>query len=292
MTKPWPRRWVAVLLALFVQPLAFVYLARWRLALLWTSILFGSVFAARAFSDDKFIQDLVVTCLVLLCVGYVLWLTSRKRLIEQQTAQSRPAYSRWYGLVLIPVVIFVPWLMVRAFVVDVYRIPSSAMAPTLPLGKTFWVQKWGWGNYGLFSWKFLKTQNTAHVRRGDLVVFEFPKDPSKDFVMRVVGLPGDKLEVAESLLTLNGQRVTQETGQTMVEPSRGIELRLFNEELDGRRYQVGLTLDRRQTQPATVVVPQDQYFVLGDNRDNSLDSRYWGFVPRENFVGRVLGHNK
>jgi signal peptidase I len=288
----WPKRWIAVFLALFLQPLAFVYLARWRLALLWLGVMLGGAFAARLLVDDPLIHDLVPGGLALLCAGHVLWLTSRKRLNEQQTRRPRPAYSRWYGLVLIPLLIFVPWFLIRAFVVDIYRIPSSAMAPTLPVGKIIWAEKWGWGNYGVFGWKILKTQNTADVRRGDIVVFEYPKDPSKDFVMRVVGLPGDTVEVAESLLTLNRQRITQVTGQTVIEPSRNTELHVHSEVLDGRRYQVGVTRDGRPTQPAAVVVPQNQYFVLGDNRDNALDSRYWGFVPRENLVGRVLGHDQ
>lgn len=193
-------------------------------------------------------------------------------------------------------------LGIRAFVVEAFKIPSPSMYPTLSVGDNIFVNKFVYGpllpitNRRLFQGRL--------PERGEVVVFVFPSDPSKDFIKRVVGLPGDRVWVREDgSVEVNGRPLTRcevgpwrgddGEGQTHGEqPPR----RLFLETHGSFRY---LTLynrdaaDRESVQPdycvrAPCTVPAGQIFVMGDNRDNSFDSRFWGFVPLTHVKGKAL----
>jgi len=184
-------------------------------------------------------------------------------------------------------------VIVRSFLIEPFKIPSSSMVPTLRIGDHIFVSKF---QYGLFI-PFTKTEFVSFgtPRRGDVVVFLFPKDESLHYIKRVVGLPGDKLEFRGKNLYINGRLVDKEPVTEAAEIQRvtgSQELvgELYRETLDGRkhyvRYQGGAGADFRRSSEL-VEVPPDSFFVAGDNRDDSYDSRSWGPVPRHNLKGRA-----
>jgi signal peptidase I len=176
-------------------------------------------------------------------------------------------------------------LFIITFLVQAFRIPSGSMEDTLLVGDYLLVDKASLGLPG--QWKPLLPYRT--IRRGDIVVFRYPVDPAQHFVKRVIGLPGDRVHLWHSRLYINGRAV--------VEPYVVFKEHFPDEFRDnfprGNWVNENISVNwanrlRSLVEDGELIVPQGQYFVLGDNRDQSLDSRYWGFVPRENIIGRPL----
>ena len=183
-----------------------------------------------------------------------------------------------------PVLLIV--LLLRSFVVEPFRIPSGSMLPTLAIGDFILVNKYAYG---------LKLPVLHDVlipagapRTGDVVVFRYPHDASQDYIKRVVGVPGDHLVYRDKLLYINGREIAQrEQPAAAAPPSQLMELRRRTEALPGAEHDV--LLAPAVGQPSRQWrVPPGHYFVMGDNRDNSNDSRAWGFVPEANLVGRAF----
>ena len=170
------------------------------------------------------------------------------------------------------------FLFVRAFIVEAFKIPSGSMERTLLVGDFLLVNKLVYGAEVPFTGKRLPA--LREPRLGDVVVFQWPQDPTKNFVKRLVGMPGDTLAMEQGKLIRNGREVREQyvvhTDPGM-DPS-GEEFRWQRDYLiKTAQAFVGYHPSRNNWGP--IVVPDKQYFMLGDNRDNSLDSRYWGFVP-------------
>ncbi|HDP90175.1 MAG TPA: signal peptidase I, partial [Thioalkalivibrio sp.] len=179
-------------------------------------------------------------------------------------------------------------LMLHAFVVEPFRIPSGSMLPTLQVDDFVLVEKYA---YGLrLPTGHTRLLDTGAPRRGDLAVFRHPHDPQRVSVKRVVGLPGDRLRYQARQLTINDQCVEQTplgryTGAGVTRYLDGAQH--MEETLDGVRYEI-LVMPDDAARDIELVVPAGHYFTLGDNRDNSQDSRDWGVVPEANLVGRVF----
>jgi len=180
--------------------------------------------------------------------------------------------GRWITELIVIVIIV---LLIRTFVAQAYNIPSGSMKPTLLVGDFILVNK--------LVYRFSEPQ------RGDIVVFKYPIDPNIDFIKRIVALPGEEVEVRNNQVFINGKPLP------LIEVGRGEEngvRKVIYEEVlpEGIKHKVQFYEDfpfsKRDFGP--VVVPPNHYFVMGDNRDNSEDSRYWGFVPRENIVGKAF----
>jgi signal peptidase I len=180
--------------------------------------------------------------------------------------------GRWITELIVIVMVV---LLIRAFVAQAYNIPSGSMKPTLLVGDFILVNK--------LVYRF------SEPKRGDIVVFKYPIDPNIDFIKRIVALPGEQVEVRNNQVFINGKPLP------LIEVGRGEEngLRkvIYEEVLpEGIKHKVQFYEDfpfsKRDFGP--VVVPPNHYFVMGDNRDNSEDSRYWGFLPRENIVGKAF----
>ncbi len=217
---------------------------------------------------------------------------------------ARPWFSRWYGLAAIYVLFVVVAFVVRAFLFQPFSIPSGSMTPSLKLGDYIFVNKYSYG-YGPYSlplglgeniWDAGATRMTRRLpERGDVAVFRLPRDPEIDYVKRIIGLPGDRVQMKDGRLILNGAAVEtikagEELRETAFGTNRGVPR--FRETLpSGRSYFV---LDARQSSfpdnTEEYVVPEGHFFVLGDNRDNSTDSRFQrdvGFIPLENLIGKA-----
>jgi signal peptidase I len=182
-------------------------------------------------------------------------------------------------LVSVAVSIFVLPLLLRAYVVEAFKIPAGSMIPTLQVGDHMFVDK-----------------HATHPTRGDVIVFKYPKEPDKDFVKRVIAVGGDTVSWQGESPVINGTPIARtpaggECSYFDREESGWSErrCRAFDETLDGRTWRIiqEPTESYRRDFP-TVTVPAGAFYVLGDNRDNSHDSRYWGFVPQENVKGTAM----
>ncbi|HEY3286031.1 MAG TPA: signal peptidase I [Gemmatimonadaceae bacterium] len=179
------------------------------------------------------------------------------------------------------------FFLIRSFIVEAFKIPSGSMEGTLLVGDFLLVNKMVYGAEVPFTGTRLPA---AHAPlRGEVIVFRWPVDPTKDFVKRVVGLPGDTVGMVDGVLQRNGQRL-RERYTSHTEPGSdpvGEEFR-WQREFLARRLPKGRAYHPSRNNWGPLVVPPRHLFVLGDNRDNSLDSRYWGFVPDSMVKGRPI----
>jgi signal peptidase I len=206
-----------------------------------------------------------------------------------------------YTASFFPVILAV--FVVRSFIIEPFKIPSGSMVPTLLVGDFILVNKY---EYGLrMPITNTKMTNGGPLKRGDVVVFRYPKDESVDYIKRVIGLPGDTVAYEDKKLTINGKPVPETPLPDYFDDERIGYAKQFEEDLDGRKNAI---LNNPQVPPfvvgaddfpfrdncnynaqgVTCKVPPGNYFMMGDNRDNSADSRYWGFVPDKNIVGRAF----
>ena len=202
---------------------------------------------------------------------------------------------------LFPVIISV--FLLRSFLFEPFKIPSGSMIPTLLVGDLILVNKF---TYGL-RLPVLNTKITEgnKPQRGDVMVFRYPPKPSLDYIKRVVGVPGDTVAYLNKRLTINGQVQPTNALPEFFDEDAMRYFRQFEETLGGKTHRL-LNDDERPAfvpgadqfegragcsytvEGVTCKVPEGHYFMMGDNRDNSLDSRYWGFVPEENIVGKAI----
>lgn len=179
----------------------------------------------------------------------------------------------------------------RTTIASPRHIPTGSMIPTIKIGEFIFV--------GMFSydWHIPFTRQSFALRdnpkRGDIIVFEYPLDPEKDYIKRVIGVPGDTIEVKDKRVILNGEPLETNpvTDKAILEdltpkysPDR---MSLYRETINGVKHYVAYMNDRHPPDMEPVKVPEDSFFVMGDNRDDSQDSRYWGFVPREKILGKA-----
>ncbi len=174
-------------------------------------------------------------------------------------------------------------LVLRSFVIEPFQIPSQSMVPTLKVGDFILVNKWTYG----VRLPVLRTKviDVSAPERGDVMVF-FPPHEDRYFIKRVVGLPGDKIHVLNGVLYVNGEKMIQ---TLLPEPANAPRSVVMTENLTGVEHQMQKrTSPTRLSQNYSAVVPQGHYFMMGDNRDNSSDSRVWGPVPEERIVGKAF----
>jgi signal peptidase I len=225
----------------------------------------------------------------------------RERAAVEERLTRRPWYLE-YTASFFPVILVV--FVLRSFFFEPFRIPSGSMIPTLQIGDLILVNKY---TYGVrLPVIHTKIVNIGSPQRGDVMVFRFPHNPSQDYIKRVVGLPGDKVEYMNRRLTINGVPVPVRPGERYFEEGRVQYYNQFVESLGSVEHRIilndgpGVPIAQgfQHTHPqacqyvspegVTCTVPAGHYFMMGDNRDNSEDSRFWGFVPEENIVGRAF----
>lgn len=220
---------------------------------------------------------------------------------EVRAAILRQPWWLEYSAGLFPVILIV--FLLRSFVVEPFKIPSGSMIPTLLVGDFILVNKFTYGiRLPVIDKKIIDINNP---QRGDVMVFRYPKDTSLDYIKRVVGLPGDTVTYQNKRLTINGQPLAYQSLPDYLDEDRLIYSQQFFEQLGTVEHRILNDADRDMlvmraesfplqnycqytVNSISCTVPPGHYFVMGDNRDNSADSRIWGFVPEKNIVGRAF----
>jgi signal peptidase I len=214
--------------------------------------------------------------------GYLLLLKSKGREFDENNEPIAVEYARSF----FPIVLIV--FLLRSFIAEPFRIPSASMMPTLLIGDFLLVNKFTYGiRLPVINKKIIGINEPQH---GDIVVFRFPKDPAVDYIKRVIGLPGDKVSYYNKKLYINDAPINQTSLGSYQGVGQGQDMtgsEHLEENLTGVEHSILIRNDA-PTVEGTYVIPAGNYFVMGDNRDNSNDSRYWGTVPEENLVGKAF----
>ena len=242
---------------------------------------------------------LILFCLLL--VSGAIWVADAFFLSKGRAPDAKDPWWVEYGSSFFPVILLVFGL--RSFVAEPFKIPSGSMIPTLQIGDFILVNKFTYGiRLPVINKKII---DINQPKRGDVMVFRFPEDTSQDYIKRVVGVPGDKVSYQNKRLVINGQPVETkgvddylneerlQYSKQFIEKVGGFEHRTLNDGDVPAYISSASQFPHRENclyNNAGVIctVPPGHYFMMGDNRDNSRDSRYWGFVPEENIVGKAF----
>ena len=241
---------------------------------------------------------------LMLCVavGAPFWVAERIRVARGKNRLTQGVIA--FAVELVPVAVLL--LVIRSFVAEAYVVPSSSMRPNLAVGNFVLVDKITYGLRSPLSNRLLL--DVSAPRRADVLVFRFPLDRSKPYIKRVIGIPGDLVEYRAGDLYVNNVKVVEEqaeryeyvderTGkpkqlEAIIEKLAGVQFKILH---DSQAQELGRGSDfpeipgcDREADGLKCLVPSESYFVLGDNRGNSLDSRYWGFVSKNDIIGRAL----
>lgn len=227
----------------------------------------------------------------LVCLCAVIILLCRYAFPHIGRRQPEPFYLD-YARSFFPVLLIV--FVLRGFIAEPFRIPSGSMLPTLEVGDFILVNKFSYGIRLPIVHK--KIIPISLPKRGDIMVFRWPPDGVTSYIKRVIGLPGDKIEYRDRNLYLNGKRVESVAEGDYLPFGDDTPLNRFTQTIAiGASEQQMVEYSslqskrpRRFSRPRSWVVPEGKYFMMGDNRDNSADSRSWGFVPEENIIGKAF----
>lgn len=235
--------------------------------------------------------DLEVILVLATLITGLIWLLDvlLLRRFRKSGKDGGPSAEPWpveYARAFFPVLLIV--LVIRGFVAEPFRIPSGSMMPTLLVGDFILVNKFSYGvRLPITGTKVL---DTGRPERGDVAVFRYPQNADEDYIKRIVGLPGDRVGFRDKQLVINGEVMPQEVLGTYHGTGSGEGMsgaRLLQETIGEVSHQI-LSVPGRRGVEGEILVPEGMYFALGDNRDNSNDSRFWGFVPEDLLVGRAM----
>jgi signal peptidase I len=235
--------------------------------------------------------------IVILLITGLIWLFDSLFLQKKRASGAKEPIVVEYAKSFFPVILIV--FLVRSFIVEPFKIPSGSMMPTLLVGDYILVNKFTYGlRVPIINNTFIEVGKPA---RGDVFVFHYPPNPSMDYIKRVVGLPGDKIRYENKTLVINGVVQTRKNiGQyEYIDPGLSVVVAQQEEEqLGDVTHQMLIKAEENNYLPdmlgsalqegQEVTVPAGHYFAMGDNRDNSADSRVWGFVPEQNLVGKAF----
>jgi signal peptidase I len=270
--------WLAGVLAFFAYGLGHLYVGKFQRAVVILAV-YGVLMAIIILTR---LQHYYAGTLIFVLLSFsvtIFTVVDAARLAIKQKPYVMKSYNRWYyyiGFLVLASSInyFISENRDDVFGFKSYRIPSTSMAPTVRVGDFIIVDTWAYNNNS--------------VERGDIIVFKYPNDPSIDYIFRVIALPGEEFEYTNKQIYLDGKPMQQyEKGSytSLAKPDRKFTQKI--EILEGLEYKI-LLMERHPTINTTMIVPEDHYLVMGDNRDNANDSRYWGYVPVEYIKGKAL----
>jgi len=225
-----------------------------------------------------------IMVLLVAITGFI-WLMDRYWWAPKRPAADNEPTIVEYARSFFPIILVV--LVIRSFIAEPFRIPSSSMLPTLHVGDFILVNKFSYGiRLPVLNTKIL---DTGTPERGDVMVFRYPEQPEVDYIKRVIGLPGDTVGYFNKTLYINGEEIRQQQSDKPADLTGMIAPRvaLKQEFLTENSHDILLDPQRRSLE-GEMTVPEGHFFVMGDNRDNSNDSRVWGTVPEENLVGKAF----
>ncbi|MCS6097778.1 signal peptidase I [Shewanella baltica] len=310
-----PKAWLAILLGLFFQPFVFLYVNQFKyfiryficaLIIAAVDVFLHSNYFPFKSGNMAWLQHIYLSWLFIVICPIHGFIIARR----YDITQPRRWYARWWIVLASYALMMLPLIVLRGFFFEPFSIPASSMKPTLAPGNHVLVSKYGFGNYRYLGFQLAKSTPSVTPARGDILVFQYPANPTIDYVKRVIGLPGDRIIYRDKTIFLQKAcNVSREAcagldsqydliDKTLL-PELSTETQaVYQESLDDIHYQVLLLrhqkelVDRYYVQENTLrgewLVPAGQYFVLGDNRDNSLDSRYFGFIPQDLIIGKVI----
>jgi signal peptidase I len=273
---------------------------------LWLEIAWPVFFiAVMAMLSIKEVMGFAAVLLLATVITGTVWLIDALFLKKSRTKASGEPILVEMAKSFFPVILIV--FLLRSFLYEPFKIPSGSMVPTLLVGDFILVNKFTYGIRLPVINKKIVEMNAP--KRGDVMVFRYPEDPAKDFIKRIIGIPGDTVSYQNKRLTINGEAITTEKVGLFTDVDERMNMRqfeVFNEKVGEKNHTmmvdnnypvIGLSSVRQFTNKkncaynetgVTCKVPDGHYFMMGDSRDNSDDSRYWGFVPEENIVGKAV----
>jgi signal peptidase I len=255
----------------------------------------------RRAAADRALADYDARTAKLTADGIKVDSNTQSRTQIEQALLRQPTWIEYSGS-FFPVIALV--FVLRSFLFEPFKIPSSSMVPTLLVGDLILVNKFTYGiRLPIVNQKIIQLNDP---QRGDVMVFKYPKDMSQDYIKRVIGVPGDKITYENKRLTVNGKPISYVPQDDYLDDETLNYKKQFKENLSGVEHRI-LNDDRAPTynqsdvrefpgkegctyayEGFTCIVPAGNYFMMGDNRDNSSDGRYWGFVPDKNIVGKAV----
>ncbi len=222
---------------------------------------------------------------IICLIDYLFFVKKRKQ--RQGGSELKLPLIIDYARSFFPVLVVV--FLLRSFLFEPFRIPSGSLEPTLLMGDFILVNKF---DYGVRLPVVHKTiRKGDEPQRGDIIVFRWPPNPSIDFIKRVIGVPGDKISYINKELYINGNKISQNfLTQVPVNDDGGdvVQMVVNQEDLMGVKHRIYIDPARKGLDYKDIVVPEGSYFVMGDNRDDSADSRFWGFVSDKDIIGKAV----
>ena len=297
-----PNSWIAISFGLLFQPFVFLYVNRPRYFFFYLAVALGCIFlmqyppSAALFSAGGNAQYWPYA-ITIACAIHAYFLSA-----NYDVSQKRSWWARWWTTLLCVIAVYSSVFVTKTFFYDLYAIPAASMSPALNPGDHVVVSKHGFGNYSYAGIAVWQSKPTRTVQRGDIIVFKKPENETTDFIKRVIAGPGDKIYYQHKRLYLtracDGCLEYELIDNVEIENTAASGISQYLETLDGQKFLIQQNMAKpdliqhyfRQQgmRSGEWLVPAGHYFVMGDNRDNSLDSRYWGFVPEQNIVGKAV----